>query len=563
MNSAYRLVKEHRLDPSKVLVLETRPRVGGRTFSPQVKDVHGRMVRRDKGAEFTAPTASRLMAYQDHFNLQRSEVMFSGKTYFEDSTGKLYDSIRQIPLPMPVASRLDYISGVFSFQRLLMSINLHEMWKTEDAEKWDKLTLSAFAAKHFKLRPAREFFILSLEIMYGSAGDNISMLQMAHFTKSCYGLMGLKWSGKWHLNGGSQQISENLVLDGGFKVSLNTRVTHVVQDAHGVTITARHFPEKNVYSYRKDGTAGLEEAPRGDASIQYADHTVVDSSAQHAGARIQTYRARYMILAVPVPHTKHIHFHPPLEHGRQQLVARSAMVTYDKIHISCKQKTWEFFGGFSTKGPFPCFVDASRPPSDGMDVNMIVGFFLPPSSVEVKKLTFEERRHHAFNQIRRELKISDPKLFGTPEEHGNCVYGEQNWDADPDAPGVTVEFLPGTLFHYGPHLNKPIGDRVFVSGSETSPVWNGYMEGALAAGERTANEVFVAMQCEKSAGARGLSLAHCKLWDDYVKARLATDALNPKKIAENAASYEGELQRQATEDEQTLGPHAPLLSNAH
>ena len=45
----------------------------------------------------------------------------------------------------------------------------------------------------------------------------------------------------------------------------------------------------------------------------------------------------------------------------------------------------------------------------------------------------------------------------------------------------------GTLLAYGLWIRQPIG-RIHWAGTETSTYWNGYMEGAIRAGERAAAE---------------------------------------------------------------------------
>jgi monoamine oxidase len=55
----------------------------------------------------------------------------------------------------------------------------------------------------------------------------------------------------------------------------------------------------------------------------------------------------------------------------------------------------------------------------------------------------------------------------------------------------------GTLFgtniwtRYGPALREPVG-RIHWAGTETSPIWAGYMDGAIRSGERAAAEVLAA-----------------------------------------------------------------------
>jgi monoamine oxidase len=47
---------------------------------------------------------------------------------------------------------------------------------------------------------------------------------------------------------------------------------------------------------------------------------------------------------------------------------------------------------------------------------------------------------------------------------------------------------PGAWTEYGPHLRAPCG-RIHWAGTETATEWNGYIDGAIQAGERAADEM--------------------------------------------------------------------------
>ena len=71
-----------------------------------------------------------------------------------------------------------------------------------------------------------------------------------------------------------------------------------------------------------------------------------------------------------------------------------------------------------------------------------------------------------------------------PEE-----YLERDWSAEEFTRGCYgAHFTPGTWTGFGSALREPVG-RVHWAGTECSPVWNGYMEGAVRSGETTAAEV--------------------------------------------------------------------------
>jgi monoamine oxidase len=50
----------------------------------------------------------------------------------------------------------------------------------------------------------------------------------------------------------------------------------------------------------------------------------------------------------------------------------------------------------------------------------------------------------------------------------------------------------GVWTRYAQALREPVG-RIHWAGSETSDVWNGYMDGAVRSGERAAEEVLAAL----------------------------------------------------------------------
>jgi len=51
---------------------------------------------------------------------------------------------------------------------------------------------------------------------------------------------------------------------------------------------------------------------------------------------------------------------------------------------------------------------------------------------------------------------------------------------------------PGVCTAFGAALAEPVGP-IHWAGTETSPVWSGYMDGALRSGERAASEVLDAL----------------------------------------------------------------------
>lgn len=71
-------------------------------------------------------------------------------------------------------------------------------------------------------------------------------------------------------------------------------------------------------------------------------------------------------------------------------------------------------------------------------------------------------------------------------------YLETDWSAEEWTRGCYgAHFPPGAWTEYGPALRSPVR-RIHWAGTETSSVWNGYLEGAVRSGERVAGEVLTA-----------------------------------------------------------------------
>jgi monoamine oxidase len=79
------------------------------------------------------------------------------------------------------------------------------------------------------------------------------------------------------------------------------------------------------------------------------------------------------------------------------------------------------------------------------------------------------------------------RYFG-PQAAEPVEYVERDWTAEEFTRGCYgAHFAPGVWTGLGDALREPVG-RVHWAGAECSPVWNGYMEGAVLSGEATVRE---------------------------------------------------------------------------
>jgi monoamine oxidase len=133
----------------------------------------------------------------------------------------------------------------------------------------------------------------------------------------------------------------------------------------------------------------------------------------------------------------------------------------------------------STFDNTPFTTDAATTSSHDVSPGVIVGFMDAGDAREWAQKSMAERR--------KATESTFARLFpGGPDAIG---YLEMNWSLETYTGGCYgVYFAPGVWTSYGPALTRPVG-RIHWAGSDISPVWNGYMDGAVYSGEVAATEV--------------------------------------------------------------------------
>jgi len=289
------------------------------------------------------------------------------------------------------------------------------------------------------------------------------MLHIMYFVKSTGGLIfGMKKSGEYHVVGGTQSISKAILRSEQFIVKLSHPVVGIRQTATGVVVEAKENGEGE--------------------SLHFT--------------------AKFVIQAIPTPFSADIVYQPEMDETRQQLIRNTHMGIYTKVHFLCPERYWAdktlttekfLFAGMNPNGPLVIFADGSYPAGKG-DTAMLVGFLIPPSADLWMQQTEEERRIAAAKELHHML--DKRPVADSMGQYANCEYHENRWEEDPWGRGVTVVVTSGTLHLYGSAFVRPQG-RIHFAGSDSSPVWHGYMEGALFSGERAAAEVAVLLADEE------------------------------------------------------------------
>jgi monoamine oxidase len=194
-----------------------------------------------------------------------------------------------------------------------------------------------------------------------------------------------------------------------------------------------------------------------------------------------TWLARRVIVAVPPPMATEIRWDPLLPVQHDALRRRMALGTLAKVHATYDEPFWRKDTGTWRAVKIGGVVKEmfDNTPQGGKP-GILLGFLGGPAWHEWMPRSPEERK--------RAVLADFAQAFGQ-RALAPVDYFEQDWTQEPWIRGGPVSVLgPGTTTGFLHVLARPFR-RVHWAGTETSPYWNGYMDGAVRSGERAAREV--------------------------------------------------------------------------
>ncbi|MEP9362546.1 flavin monoamine oxidase family protein [Nocardioides sp. CN2-186] len=422
-----------------VVVVEARDRVGGRTEAGALAD--GQWI--ELGGQWVGPTQDRMYELIGELGLTTVPTYNDGDIVFSlcGRTGRLAGTKGAIPRLNPFAIA-DLAQGTLRFARLAKRIDLDRPWESPDAELLDGQTFRTWVRRNLKTPQGRAYFELYCEAVFSAGLSDLSLLHALFYTRSGTDMDTLmavdRGAQQDRIDGGSILVSERMAAD--LDVRLSSPVRTVAQTSSGVRVTAR------------DGT---------------------------------TYDAARAIITLPPTLAGRLEYDPPLPSWRDQLTQKLPAGSVFKVYAVYPTPFWRADGlngqAGSDQGPVKVTFDNTPP---GYDRGILMGFIEADDGRAWARRTPEERRAAVVDCFVR--------YFG-PQAAEPLEYVERDWMAEEFSRGCYgAHFAPGVWTSYGEALREPVG-RLHWAGAECSPVWNGYMEGAVRSGETTAQEVLVSL----------------------------------------------------------------------
>lgn len=420
---AARCLKEEGLS---CVVLESRDRVGGRTLTSE-----GKFGYSDMGGAYFGHQQKHVIELAKELGLKFYNVPDKGKT-----TINFKGKIRHFRGDIPSANLfelLDLVNVIRELDRLSLGVPLLEPWLASSAAELDSVSVVDFLEKFCWTSFAKSLIDLGLAAVFAFPPSKVSLLYALHLFRSCGGIRAL-FAQKGGLQemkiiGGSDLISKRMASQLSCDICLKTRVTEIDQRGDEVLVTTE-------------------------------DNSVL--------------KAKAVIVALSPTVQRQIRWLPSLPEHLQAFVDLPwVKLPYFKTITHYQRPYWEekgLNGSFvSTEG----IVQVTYPDTkyDG-SFPAIMGFILGEG-------------HSLLSQEQRKAAVANhyAEMFGIESMASPSGYLEKWW-GDPEEfqfSGPCVFSLPPKFMTRHQALWGGSFGKVYFAGSESSPVFRGYMDGALRA----------------------------------------------------------------------------------
>jgi monoamine oxidase len=468
------LVAARRLQDAQlsVLVLEARDRVGGRTYSAEVADGGDRR-RVDLGGQWIGPSQRRISALVSELKLetcaQRGSKPSDGRSVgvIEGVRGEFSGIVPPVPSLVPgvpsLLALLDVDAMLKGMDALSALVPVDRPWNAADAQRLDSQTALQWVESATRTAAARELAGVFANMVLASELHEVSLLSFLWYIRCA---------------GGSTPLLEMSPDLNGAQATKLVRGMQAVSDELVDRIGRRHVrlqcPVRRVLQ-RPDGLCEVSYEAR-------------EAARPGGSAPYRRVMARRVVLALAPTLISRISIEPPLPPSRVQLQQRMPMGSAIKVHLHYATSWWREDGlcGFAvdTRGPVRAVFDAST--SDDAH-HALVAFVAGAEARRWGERPLEERREAVVRHV--------GGIFARPADAAKLTgYAEMDWTREEFSGGCYVGVLPpGVLTAFGEALRRPVG-RLHFAGTETATEWVGYIDGAVQAGERAADEVLAELR---------------------------------------------------------------------
>jgi monoamine oxidase len=428
----------------QILVLEAQNRIGGRMYGQEIAP--NQYI--DFGGQWVGPTQDRFIALLDEYKIPRFPSPLEGKTVFlynghRSEFNGFFQGFSEGERPEISQEEWDdAMQAWHRFEALSLSLPLAHPGRDPEHKRLDSQTFAQWIGENTKTNFGHWYFsymVRAVGFLGPAEPGEVSLLHVLWGNRCA--------SQSEHpeaelIHGGAGQIPGLLAMELGNQIRINEPVVKISQDQAGVEVTTG----KN------------------------------------------SYKARFVIVAMPPYLSGRINYDPPLPAIRQQLTQRFPMGTLAKILISYESPFWREKGlagvGMGNSKWIELFADSSDPRSGK---GVIATFVMGDRYHRWQVLTETERRSAILSDLAAYL--GEQALLPTS-------FDVLDWPANPWVGGGYAAFLPpGVWTNFGDAIASPVG-RIHWAGTEIAERWPGFFDGAVRTGEAAAEAVIGSLQGE-------------------------------------------------------------------
>ncbi|KAL5050856.1 hypothetical protein BDW71DRAFT_107486 [Aspergillus fruticulosus] len=426
-------------------ILEARDRVGGRVLDAHLPN--GQVA--ELGAEFVGPTQDRALVLAAELGLTTYPTYTAGNSIlYRNGTVIMYEGDLGTGALPPVAmeSQAELVSLILLLDGLASELDVNAPWTHPNAAMWDGMTLKSFVEPRITLQDSLLLFETAIRSILSTETEEPSLL---------YTLSYIAAAGNQTIPGtitrliGTQGAAQDSRINGGTQL-LATKLAERLGPAN-------IFLNSPVRKIKLNGTR----------------YTVRSDGVQIS--------AKHVVIAMSPPMAGRISYDPILPAGRDQLTQRMAMGAVGKAIAIYPTPWWRQQG---LNGQVLSDTGVIRTTFDNTPANESFGAIM--GFIEADEMRALDDASET--EIKRLVTEDLVRIFG-PQAANVSQILVQRWDIEEFSRGGPVAYCPpGVLTKYGPFLRDP-ADRIHFAGTETSPYWTGYMDGAIRSGERVAAEI--------------------------------------------------------------------------
>lgn len=425
-----------------VILLEARDRVGGRILNHSIGG--GEVI--EVGGQWIGPTQNRMFGLARKLGVKTFKTYNKGDNiYYRNGTRTPFASSGPLgPIPPDPTGAPEAAKAILQLDEMAKEIPRDRPWKGGKAAQYDGKTFETWKNEN-TLTPGGRFLLdVGIEAVFAAEPRDLSLLFVLFYIMSA-GDEGTPGTFERLINtaggaqesrfvGGSQRIAIELARRLGRRVVLDAPVRRIVQRDGRVKVESDRF----------------------------------------------TAVGREVIVAMAPAMTAQIDFDPPLPALRAGLTQRYPNGSVIKCQAVYRRPFWRDAGltgqAVSDRGPVKITFDNSPP--DGRP-GVMLGF------IEGQEARVWSRRS---KRARRNAVLDNFATYFGEQARNPSDYVDMDWSQEQWTRGCYAGIgPPGMLLDYGRAIRKRVG-HVHWAGTETSPIWNGYMEGAVRSGERAAKE---------------------------------------------------------------------------